>query len=230
MMRNELNEVTEHTIQSTDINKTVSVRYRFFKRLFDIVSSVCALVLLSWFLLLVAGVIKLTSRGSAVFRDRRVGMNGKDIYMLKFRTMYADAEDNIQMYLTDEQYRIWQTERKVDNDPRVTPVGRFLRRTSIDELPQLANIIKGDMSVVGPRPLTRYEIEENFTFAEQKKLLSCKPGLTGNWAAYGRSTVTYENGERQQMELEYVDKRSTMLDLKLIFATAASVIKCKGAQ
>lgn len=230
-MRNELNEVVEDTyIQPIEIDETSTKVYRFFKRLFDIVSSTCALVLLGWLLLLVSVIIKLTSKGAVFFLDHRVGINGKDIYVLKFRTMFADAEENIRKYLNDEQYKAWEKERKVEDDPRVTSVGRFLRKTSIDELPQLVNILKGDLSVVGPRPLTRYEIEENFSLADQKTLLSVKPGLTGNWGAYGRSAVTYESGERQRLELEYVDKRSTLFDLKLIFATVGSVLRGKGAQ
>lgn len=204
--------------------------YIFFKRLFDVVSSACALVLLSWLLIIVAVIVKLTSKGPVLYKDHRIGKNGMELYILKFRTMFINAEEHIHDYLTDEQYKEWLSERKVENDPRITPVGRFLRRTSIDELPQLVNILKGDMSVVGPRPLTKSEIEENFTLLEQKKLLGAKPGLTGNWGAYGRSSVTFESGERQRMELEYVDKQCTALDLKIIFASVFSVLKGKGAQ
>jgi len=204
--------------------------YIFIKRVFDVVSSACAIAALGWLLIIVAVAIKLTSKGPILFLDHRVGKNGKDIYVYKFRTMYIDAEEHVHDYLSEEQYQEWLTERKVENDPRITPIGRFLRKTSIDELPQLFNIIKGELSVVGPRPLTRYEIEENFPPQQQKKLLSCKPGLTGNWAAYGRSDVTFESGERQRIELEYVDKRSTMFDLKLIFATVGAVLKGKGAK
>ena len=230
-MGNELNEDTEYTyIQPVVLNDFSPSGYRVFKRLFDILSSSVAMILLSWLLLLVAAIIKVTSKGPAFYTDHRVGLNGKDIYVLKFRTMFVDAEEHIRDYLTDEQYKAWLAERKVENDPRITSIGRFLRKTSIDELPQLVNILKGDLSVVGPRPLTRFEVEENFTPSEQKKLLSVKPGLTGNWGAYGRSAVTYESGERQRMELEYVDRRSILFDFKLIFATVGSVLRGKGAQ
>lgn len=204
--------------------------YEILKRIFDFISSLCAFVVLIIPLLIVGIAIRITSKGSSIFRDHRVGKNGKDIYVYKFRTMYIDAEEHAREYLNDDQYNEWLTERKVTNDPRITPIGRFLRKTSIDELPQLFNIIKGDLSVVGPRPLTKYEIEENFTSLQQKMLLSCKPGLTGNWAAYGRSNVTYESGERQRMEIEYVEKRGLMFDLKLIFATVIAVFKRDGAQ
>lgn len=217
-------------ILTSTVSSSRLTGYRFIKRTFDIVSSACALIALSWLFVIVAVVIKLTSKGPSIFRDRRVGINGKDIYAYKFRTMYIDAEEHIKDYLSEEQYQEWLTERKVENDPRITPIGRFLRKSSIDELPQLLNILKGDLSVVGPRPLTRHEIEENFMPAQQKKLLSCKPGLTGNWAAYGRSNVTFVSGERQHMELEYVDKRSVWFDLKLIFASAIAVFKRDGAQ
>jgi len=144
MMRNDLDEVAEYTyIQPRGSNEISSTGYIFFKRVFDIVSSACALILLSWLLLLVAVIIKLNSKGSVFFWDHRVGMNGKDIYVLKFRTMFADAEVNVREYLNDEQYKAWEKERKVEDDPRVTSVGRFLWKTSIDELPQLVNTLEG---------------------------------------------------------------------------------------
>ncbi|MCC8052222.1 MAG: sugar transferase [Clostridiales bacterium] len=204
--------------------------YLFFKRVFDFISSLCVLIVLFLPLLAISLVVRLTSKGPVFYWDNRVGLNGKDIRVLKYRTMYEDAEEHVRDYLTDEQYQIWLVERKVEDDPRITPIGRFLRRTSIDELPQLVNILKGDISVVGPRPLTRSEIETNFTPEEQEMLLSCKPGLTGNWGVCGRSDVTFESGERQRLELEYVEKCGVLTDLKLIFATVGVVVKGKGAQ
>ncbi len=204
--------------------------YLSLKRVFDFVSSLCVLIVLFLPLLVISLVVRLTSKGPVFYWDNRVGLDGKDIRVLKYRTMYEDAEEHVRDYLTDEQYQIWLVERKVENDPRITPIGRFLRRTSIDELPQLVNILKGDISVVGPRPLTRSEIETNFTPEEQKLLLSCKPGLTGNWAVCGRSDVTFESGERQRLELEYAENKGFLMDIRLIFGTIGVVLKGKGAQ
>ncbi|MCD7726748.1 MAG: sugar transferase [Ruminococcus sp.] len=204
--------------------------YDAVKRVFDIVVSLCALVVLGIPLLAVGCIIRLTSDGSAIYCDHRIGKNGKEICVYKFRSMYIDAQEHIRDYLNDEQYRDWLSERKVDNDPRITPIGRFLRKTSIDELPQLINILKGDISFVGPRPLIMSELDENFTTSQQKLLLSCKPGLTGNWGAHGRSNVSYESGERQLMELEYVERRGMLFDIKLIFATVIAVFNGNGAQ
>lgn len=204
--------------------------YFAVKRLFDVVSSSLAIVVLSPVLLLAAAAVKLTSRGPILFRDKRVGQNGKIIDVLKFRSMYVDSESNPTKYLSPAQMIEWERERKVKNDPRVTKVGRFLRKTSIDELPQLFNILKGNMSVVGPRPVTKHEIEENFTSAEQAVILSAKPGLTGYWQVYGRSDVSYESGRRSRLTLDYFAYRSLGLDLELILLTLPAVLKGSGAE
>lgn len=144
--------------------------------------------------------------------------------------MYADAETNIEKYMTREEIEKWKIERKIDNDKRITKIGKILRKTSLDELPQLFNIFIGNMSFVGPRPVARNELDANYTKEEQNALLSVKPGLTGYWQACGRSDVTYENRKRQEMELAYLRKRSLFFDLKLIFLTIPAVLNHKGAK
>ena len=202
--------------------------YLFFKRAFDIFSSGVMLLLLSWLFLILALAVKLSDGGSVFYRHPRVGKNGKDLFIPKFRSMRRNADQHKDM-LTPKQLEQYRREYKIDNDPRVTKVGHFLRKTSLDELPQLWSIFKGDLSVVGPRPLMREEVKEKYG-EDAEKLLSVKPGLIGWWAANGRSKCTYESGERQKLELYYVDHCSFGLDIKIVFKTIGSVLRGDGAQ
>jgi lipopolysaccharide/colanic/teichoic acid biosynthesis glycosyltransferase len=204
--------------------------YEFFKRFFDILLSSLAIIVLSPLLIIIALLVKCTSKGPVFFKDKRIGLHGKKITVLKFRSMYVDAETRIDQYLTPEQKQIWLTERKIDNDPRITKVGNFLRKTSLDELAQLFNIFAGQISIVGPRPIKNYEILSAYTPYEIDRLLSVKPGLTGYWQVYGRSDVTYEDGQRQKEELAYLPRRSLWFDFKIIMLTIPSVLKRKGAK
>ncbi len=204
--------------------------YEVTKRIFDFSFSLLAIIVLSPLFLILSILVKTTSKGNVIYKDYRIGMDGKKIAVLKFRSMYSDAEKNIRKFLTAEQLEKWTLERKIDNDPRVTKVGKFLRKTSLDELPQLFNILKGELSFVGPRPITRIELEENYTRYQKKCLLSVKPGLTGYWQVYGRSNVEYKTGERQKEELAYLPKRSVFFDLKLLFLTIPAVMKHQGAK
>ncbi len=203
--------------------------YAISKRAFDIVSSFFMILLCSPLFIVLSVLVMFSSKGKIIFKDIRVGKKGKLIKVYKFRTMVADAETNVDKYLTPEQKATWEKERKLDDDPRITKIGRFLRRSSLDELPQLFNILFGSLSVVGPRPITTQELK-NFTPYEQEKLLSVRPGLTGYWQVYGRSSATYETGERQKQELAYLPKRGFFYDLKLIFLTIPAVLKRNGAK
>ena len=202
--------------------------YRFIKRSFDIVASGLFLLLFCWLYLILAIVVKCSDGGTVFYKHKRVGKNGKDIYLPKFRSMKKDA-DKLEISLTPEQLKQYQTEYKIDNDPRVTKVGNFLRKTSLDELPNVWSIFKGDISVVGPRPLMRTEAEAKFG-KDMDRLLSVRPGMIGWWAANGRSNTTYESGERQKLELYYVDHCSLGLDIKIFFKTIVSVFKRTGAK
>ena len=209
--------------------KKVSVWYRFWKRTFDISVSLFAIIILSPILIILWLAVKLASAGPAVFRDHRIGKDKKPIDVYKFRSMYIDAEENIDAYLSKKQKKQWKKERKVDDDPRVTPVGKFLRKTSLDELPQLFNILGGSMTFIGPRPITAWELEKHFTEEEQQILLSARPGLIGYWGVMGRSNVEFDHG-RQKLELDYFKLRGIWFDFTLFFRVVPSVLKGRGAK
>lgn len=198
--------------------------YKVIKRLTDVVLSSIALVVLSPIFAIIALAIKIESRGPVFFKHTRIGKNGKIIKIYKFRSMIRNAEELIEKF-TPEQMKEYKENYKLTDDPRITKVGKILRKTSLDELPQLINIIKGELSIIGPRPVIQEELEKYGPNA--KKFLSITPGLTGYWAANGRSSTTYE--ERMKMELYYVDNMSFVLDLKVFFKTILSVLKREGA-
>ena len=210
--------------------KKMTFVYFTIKRLFDIFSSFFVISLVSWFLFLVFIINLFVTKGKPIYVDNRIGKKGKQIHLLKFRSMYGDAQTHPEKYFTEDQMKQWKAERKVPNDPRLTKFGRFMRKTSIDELPQLFNIFVGQMSVVGPRPIVQSELEKNYTKEEQKILLSARPGLISYWGVNGRNMVSYENHARQDLELEYFDKRGLFFDLGLIFKAVFVVISCKGAK
>ncbi len=199
--------------------------YEFFKRIFDVVCSFIALILLSPIFLIVSFAVKTTSEGPVIFAHNRMGKNGKNIKIYKFRSMVTNAEELIKSF-TPEQKAEYEKNFKLDNDPRITKVGKFLRKTSLDELPQLINILKGDLSIVGPRPIMEVETEIFGNYKDM--LLSVRPGLTGFWAANGRSDTTYTR--RRAMEIYYVKNRSFLLDIKIVFKTVLSVFKGEGAK
>ncbi len=201
--------------------------YRIIKRLCDIVLSLIGLVVLFPVFLLISVLIKMDSKGPVFFWHKRVGYNNKDIKICKFRSMYNNAEAMINSFDGKEKEE-WLSNYKLENDPRITRVGKVLRKTSLDELPQLYDILVGKLSIVGPRPVIRDELNAKWTKEEQKKLLSVKPGLTGYWASHGRSNTTYE--ERVNLELYYVDNASLWMDIKIIFGTIPSILSKKGAK
>lgn len=194
------------------------------KRILDIIFATIGLILLSPVLAIISLAIKIESKGPVFFKHTRIGKNGKIIKIYKFRTMVENAEELIKKF-TPEQMEEYKENYKLSNDPRITKVGKFLRKASLDELPQLINIIKGDLSIIGPRPVVEEELKKYRDNSE--KFLSVTPGLTGNWAANGRSCTSYE--QRIKMELFYVDNISFKLDFKIFFKTIETVIKRKGA-
>lgn len=201
------------------------VAYYALKRIFDVVISVMALVILLPVYAIVAICIKLEDGGNVIYKQERIGKAGKAFNIYKFRSMKVNA-DSLENLLTKEQLEKYYKDFKLDEDPRITKVGDFIRKTSIDELPQLVNIIKGDMSIVGPRPVL---LKETYFYGNDRdKVLSMRPGLTGYWQVHARNNADYKSGKRQQMELYYVDHCSFWLDVKLIFGTIGAVLNKTG--
>ena len=199
--------------------------YRIIKRAFDFIVALIASVITIPVFLLIAIAIKVDSRGPVFFVHHRVGKEGKPLSLLKFRTMVVGAEEMIKNF-NPEQEKEWQENFKLENDPRITRIGKFLRKTSLDELPQLYNILIGNLSFVGPRPVTK---EKKKKYGENKvKVLSVSPGLTGWWACNGRSNIDYE--ERMKLELYYVDHASLSLDIKILFKTVGVIDTDEGAR
>lgn len=220
----ERDNMTDFRVNDVGDEKKKEGFYLFVKRVTDILGALIGLILLSPIFLIVAIAIKLDSKGPIIFGHTRKGLGGKDIKVYKFRTMYENSKEIFDNF-TEEQKQEFYKNFKLDNDPRITKIGNFLRKSSIDELPQLINILNGSMSIVGPRPIVEKEIALYGEYAP--KLFSVVPGLTGYWQANGRSDTTYQ--ERIKMDMYYIDNRSLGLDLKIIFKTFSSVIKGEGA-
>jgi exopolysaccharide biosynthesis polyprenyl glycosylphosphotransferase len=187
--------------------------YFFMKRLIDLILSILGIVFLSPIMLIIAIAIKVESKGPIIFSQDRVGKDGKFFKMYKFRSMVINAEELKEKLLS--QNEMSGPMFKMKDDPRITKVGKFIRKTSIDELPQLFNVIKGDMSLVGPRPNLPKEVAQ---FSDYHKLkLKAKPGLTCYWQVMGRNSIGFE--EWMELDIKYIRERSIWLDIKLIFRT-----------
>ncbi|HWS87558.1 MAG TPA: sugar transferase [Pyrinomonadaceae bacterium] len=197
--------------------------YSLCKRAIDILVAAALLLAVLPLLACVALLVKATSRGPVFFRHRRLGLGGAEFDCLKFRTMAADADE--QLKRNEFLRRQFEQDYKLKHDPRVTPVGAFLRRTSLDELPQLLHVLRGEMTLVGPRPIVRPELEKYSIYSG--KLLTVKPGLSGLWQVCGRSDTTYP--QRVMMDMHYIDHRSLSLDLRLMLRTVGAVVRKSGA-
>ena len=202
-----------------------SIFYLLTKRTIDFIGALVGLILLSPIMVIVAIAIKLEDpKGNIIFGHMRVGKDGKMFPCLKFRSMFSNAEE-MKKNFTEEQKREYAETFKLKDDPRITKVGKFIRKTSLDELPQLFNILKGDMTIVGPRPIVTDELEFYGEYEDYYKAV--KPGLTGLWQVSGRSDTTYD--ERVALDIEYVTTRNTFKDLYIIFMTVVKVLKREGA-
>lgn len=198
--------------------------YSFLKRTIDILGSIFGLIMLSPLLLITAIVIKWEDpKGSVVFYQTRVGKNEKPFRIYKFRSMCSDAEEKLKDLL--EKNEISGAMFKMKDDPRITKVGKFIRKTSIDELPQLFNVLRGDMSLVGPRPPSTREVEEYTKYDKQR--LSVIPGCTGLWQVSGRNNLSFK--EMVELDLAYIEKKCIWFDIKIILKTVKTVISPKGA-
>ena len=219
----------EMTEEKTSLFKKIRLcLYQAIKDVFDILFSFFGILVM----LVVAIILKISyilagDFHSIFFTQKRVGRNGKEFKMYKFRTMVPDAETKLKELLKKEPYKSqWKKNQKLDNDPRITKIGKILRKTSLDELPQFINIYIGDMSIIGPRPLVKGELDAHNGSHEIYE--SVRPGITGWWACNGRSATTYE--KRLELEYYYVKNRSIWLDIKCIFYTIKAIIFGKGAQ
>ena len=239
-VKEELNDVVgeEAILQETTINNisimkkektNKKVLYNFTKRIIDIIGSIIGILILipTTLIIYLARKVLKEDKGPLFYEQLRYGKNGKVFRLYKFRSMCIGADKKLKKYLenNDEAREEFEKTHKLQNDPRITKIGNFLRKSSLDELPQMINILKGDMSFVGPRPVVEKEVEEYG--ANKDKFLSVRPGLTGYWQVNGRSNTTYE--ERMKMELYYVDNCSLWLDIKIFFKTFITVFKKEGA-
>lgn len=218
----------------TSIQKTIIINSNYLraKRILDVVFTLLILIPLGIVIAIVALMIRLDSKGPVFFRQKRVGLNGVDFVMFKFRSMYVNSDDSshreaIEQYMNGNALNDDMdsgVQYKLSDDPRITRVGRFIRKTSIDELPQFLNVLRGEMTLVGPRPPLPYEVE--FYTSHDRLRLCGKPGLTGTWQVYGRSRVPFHN--MVEMDIEYLQQQSIWQDLKLIALTVPVMISGRG--
>ena len=202
--------------------------YCIIKDVFDILFSFIGMIVMLIFAIILKVSYVITGDFHPIFfTQKRIGKNGKEFKMYKFRTMVPDAEIKLKELLKEEPYKSqWKQNQKLDNDPRITKIGKLLRKTSLDELPQFINIYIGDMSIIGPRPLVKGELDDhngNHAIYE-----SVRPGITGWWACNGRSATTYD--ERLELEYYYINNRNLILDLKCIYYTIKAILFGKGAK
>ena len=207
------------------LNRTM---YFFIKRLFDILMSIIGIIAMIPIALIVKVSYMLTGDFNSIFyKQKRIGKNGKIIYIYKFRSMVPNADEILKELLKKPKYKKeWQKNQKLENDPRITKAGKILRKTSLDEMPQFIAVFKGDMSLIGPRPLVIGELDDHNGNHEIYEAV--RPGITGWWASHGRSNTTYE--ERLELEYFYVNNCSLKLDIKCIIATVMAVVFKKGAK
>ncbi len=215
--------------QKNETKANRKIFYKVLKRIIDIIGALVGTVILipTTVIIYLARKISKEDNGPLFYEQLRYGKNGKIFRLYKYRSMCIGADEKLKEYLAnnEEARKEFKKTHKLQNDPRITKIGNFLRKTSLDELPQMINILKGDMSFVGPRPVVEKEVEEYGK--DKEKFLSVKPGLTGYWQVNGRSNTTYE--ERMEMELYYVDNCSLWLDVKIFFKTFITVFKKEGA-
>ena len=237
-----MNEISQVRIPETEIRQPYlyeplpfkelmvdsrSLNYFILKRLFDLALAIPTAIFLTPIMISIVLLIKIFDRGPAIFKQRRIGLGGQDFYCYKFRTMTVDAEERIRALIeTDSQAaEEWARDQKLKNDPRITPLGKFLRKSSLDELPQIWNIIKGEMSFVGPRPIVHDEIKK---YGNQYiAYVSVPPGITGLWQVSGRNDVEYE--ERVQLDAQYAHTRKIWNDIGILFKTIPAILFSKGA-
>lgn len=220
--------ICEKDVDYKKLEARRSLVYRSTKRGLDIIFAILGVTIM----LPVAIIVKIISicygdYNSIIYKHTRIGKNGQKFQMYKFRTMVPNSKEILDELLKDEKYRKeWEENQKFENDPRITKIGSILRKTSIDELPQFLNILKNDMSLIGPRPLVPGELEAHN--GNPNIYQKVKPGITSWWASHGRSAISYE--DRLNLEYYYIQNRSFILDMKCIFATIKAVLMKTGAK
>lgn len=215
--------------ESISIDKSASkFLYFFIKRIFDIICAIIGIIFLIPIALIVKIAYMLTGDFTSIFYNHeRIGKNGKTFKLYKFRSMVPDADEVLKELLKQKKYKEeWENNHKLDDDPRITKMGKILRKTSLDEIPQFINVLFGDMSMIGPRPLVKGELDLHKGNHELYE--SIKPGITGWWACNGRSATTYK--KRLELEYYYCKNCDIILDIKCIFKTILAVIQKSGAK
>ena len=218
----------QKSVEKITLQRIHFVSYSFLKRILDIILSLIALVFVIPICLIIKAVtLHYEDYDSIFYTQERIGKNGKKFKIIKFRSMVVNADEELAKMLKKEEHRNkWDEDQKIDNDPRITKVGKVLRRTSLDELPQFINVLKGDMSIIRPRPLIPGELSKHHGNHEIYE--SVKPGITGWWGCHGRSYTTYK--ARLELEYYYVEHFGLITDIKCFFLTFFSVICKKGAK
>ena len=203
--------------------KNISLKfYKSIKKLFDLLFSLLILIVCLPLFIIIALLIKFSSRGPIFFLQERIGKNNITFKCIKFRTMHPEAKDILKNLLLkdDNLKREFEQTHKIKNDPRITIIGKFLRKTSLDELPQFINVLRNEMSIIGPRPIV---LEEKIKYGENlKKVLSVKPGITGLWQVSGRNNLTYK--KRVMLDLFYVENYNFIMDIKILVRTFGVVL------
>ena len=215
-----------YPVQEITIKYRKKPVYDFIKRTFDLIVSLIAIIVFSWLLLLLAIIVRLDSKGPALYKSTRYGKNGKPFTFYKYRSMVVNADQYHDQMVAMDSGKSDGVRLKVHNDPRITRFGKFLRKTSLDELPQLFNVLNGSMTLVGPRPCIESEIKLYDTYDQQRLLV--KQGITCIWQCSGRSNISFK--EQVAMDIEYIEKRGLWTDLKLLFKTVPAVLGGKGAE
>ena len=218
----------QKSVEKITLQKVHFVLYSFLKRILDIVLSLIALVFVIPICLIIKAVtLHYEDYDSIFYTQERIGKNGKKFKIIKLRSMIINADEELAKMLEKEEHRNkWDEDQKIDNDPRITKVGKVLRHTSLDELPQFINVLKGDMSIIGPRPLVPGELGKHH--GKHEIYESVKPGITGWWGCHGRSCTTYK--ARLELEYYYVEHFGLITDIRCFFLTIFSVICKKGAK
>lgn len=219
---------TQKSAEKISLQQIHFVLYSFIKRILDIILSLIALIFITPICLIIKAItLHFEDYESIFYTQERIGKNGKKFKIIKFRSMVVNADEELARMLEKEEHKNkWDEDQKIDNDPRITKVGKVLRRTSLDELPQFINVLKGDMSIIGPRPLVPGELGKHHGIHEIYE--SVKPGITGWWGCHGRSCTTYK--ARLELEYYYVEHFGLIIDIRCFFLTILSVICKKGAK